>query len=80
MYTVEFEFDSVVITSLDEQDRHEDVEVLIADDGAVFVRQFDDSLNRYHLISISLQQLLDLYAAMESTEGAFKLELTRGKQ
>jgi len=29
---------------------------------------------------MSLQQLIDLYSAMDSPEGAFRLEVKRGKQ
>ena len=80
MYTVELEYDHALIRTLDEEDRHEDVEVLIADDGKVFMLQYDEGLNKNHVITMSLQQLIDLYAAMESPEGAFKLEVQRGKQ
>ena len=37
MYTVEFEPDASVIKSLDESDTCEDIEVIIADDGIVFL-------------------------------------------
>lgn len=71
MYTVEFEPDASVITSLDETDMCEDIEVIIGDDGIVFLRQFVEELNRNEIISITYQQLLDIMAALKSPEGAF---------
>ena len=71
MYTVEFEPDAAVIKSLDESDTCEDIEVIIADDGIVFLRQFVEELNRHEIISITYQQLLDIMAALKSPEGAF---------
>ena len=80
MFTVEFEYDYALIRTLDEQDRHEDVEVVIGDEGEVFMLQFNESRQKNSVIAMSLQQLLDLYAAMDSPEGLFGLEVRRGKQ
>ena len=80
MFTVEFEYDYALIRTLDEQDRHEDVEVVIGDGGEVFMLQFNESRQKNSVIAMSLQQLLDLYAAMDSPEGLFGLEVRRGKQ
>jgi len=71
MFTVEFEHDASVITSLDETDRCEDVQMILADDGVVFLRQFEDGLDEHQLITMTYQQLLDLFVSLQSTEGAF---------
>lgn len=71
MFTVEFEHDASVITSLDETDRCEDVQMILADDGIVFLRQFEDGLDEHQLITMTYQQLLDLFVSLQSTEGAF---------
>ncbi len=60
MYTVEFEKDASVVTSLDETGRYEDVEMVISDDDTVYLRQYETSLNEHQIIYISYQQLLDL--------------------
>ena len=60
MYTVEFESDAAVITSLDQKDKYEDVEMVVAEDNTVYIRQFDEQLNQYQMIYMSYQQLLDL--------------------
>ena len=80
MFTVELEYDYALIRTLDEQDRHEDVEVVIGDEGEVFMLQFNESTQKNSVIVMSLQQLVDLYAAMDSPEGLFGLEVRRGKQ
>jgi hypothetical protein len=77
MYTVEFEPDACVITSLDESDAFEDVEVIIADDNTVFMRQWNDANNQHEILYMSYQQLLDLFAAMKSPEGAFYARATK---
>lgn len=77
MYSVEFEMDSTVITVLDEQDKFEDVEVIIGDDNAVFIRQWDEAMGIHQLVYLSYQQLLDMYLAMHSTEGLFKAVLLK---
>jgi len=77
MYTVEFESDASVVVIMDEDDRYEDVEFIISDEGEVFIRQYEESLGTHELISMSYQQLMDLVASLQSTEGMFKLELVR---
>ncbi len=79
MFTVELEYDYALVRTLDEKDRYEDVEVVIGDDGEVFILQYDETRNKNSVVTMSLQQLLDLYAAMDSPEGLFGLEVRRGK-
>jgi len=74
MYTVEFKPDASIITSLDETNLCDDIEMVLADDGIVFLRQFEEEMNSHQLITITYQQLLDLFAAMQSPEGAYYVE------
>ena len=74
MYTVEFEPDCCIITTLDESDAFEDVQVLLGEDMTVFITQHNDSLSEDAMIYMSYQQLLDLFAAMSSTEGMFRVK------
>jgi len=80
MYTVELEYNHAFIRTLDEKDRHEDVSVIISDDGRVYIMQYNEKTEKNDVIVMSLQQLVDLYSAMDSPEGAFRLEVQRGKQ
>ena len=41
MFTVEFEPDASIITTIDDTGECDDVEVILGDDGLVYFRQFD---------------------------------------
>ena len=77
MYTVEFESDASVVVIMDEADRHEDVEVVLTDNNEVYIRQYEESLDSHELICMSYQQLMDLVASINSSEGMFKLQFVR---
>ena len=80
MYTVEFDHDVTIVTSIDEQDKHEDLEVVLDGDGIVYMRQYDESYKSYQLVVVSYQQVLDFITSLNQTEGMFKLELIKDKQ
>lgn len=75
MFTVEFESDASIVTTLDDKDGYNDVEMILADDGSVYIRQFDEDLGEYQMLYMSYQQWLDLMAAYQSPEGAYRLDL-----
>ena len=75
MYTVEFESDASIITTLDQHDMHEDVEVVIADDGVVYMRQYDEQFDRHDILYMSHQQFMDIISAYNSAEGAYYVTL-----
>jgi hypothetical protein len=77
MFTVEFEPDASVITSLDETGEMEDVEVIISDDDVVFMRQWQEELGKYEMLVMTYQQLLDITASLQTTEGLHKIEIVR---
>lgn len=77
MFTVEFEPDASVITSLDESGEMEDVEVIISEDDVVFMRQWQEELGKYEMLVLSYQQLLDITASLQTTEGLHKIEIVR---
>ena len=78
MYTVEYEHDAIILTTLDETDSFEDVEVIMGDDMTVYMRQWSDANDQYEMLYLSYQQLLDLFAAMSSTEGMYMARRKRG--
>lgn len=71
MFTVEHEYDSTIVVSLDETDQYQDVELIIGKTGDVFIRQFDQDLEKYEMIYCSFKQILDILAALNSTEGMY---------
>ena len=75
MFTVEFESDASVVKSLDDSGEFSDVEMIIADDDVVFIRQWDEDLQKYEMLVMCYQQLLDLTASLHTTEGLHKIEI-----
>jgi hypothetical protein len=76
MFTVEFESDAAIITTLDEHDAFNDVQVVIADDDTVYMRQFSEELEEHQLLYMSYQQFLDIVAALSKTKGMYYVERT----
>ena len=74
MFTIEFEKDAAIIVTLDEEDKFEDVELVLAEEGVVYLRQFDDKLQEHQMIYMSYQQLLDLFAAMQQPEWSYYID------
>ena len=70
MFTVEQESDSTVIVALDEKDKFQDVELIVGA-GSVYIRQFDEDMDQYEMIYCSFQQLVDIMAALNSSEGMY---------
>ena len=75
MFTVEFEKYYSVVTSMDEQNNFDDIEMYLENNGVVFLRQYVEEIDTHQVIEISYKQLLDLWSSMRQTEGLFKLEL-----
>jgi|VirMetMinimDraft_7_1064189.scaffolds.fasta_scaffold04695_6 hypothetical protein len=77
MYTVEFNHSTTTIISMDDNAEFNDIEMTLADNGSVFLAQYDDEAGSSDMIMISHQQLMDVVASMDSTEGLFRLEIRR---
>lgn len=77
MYTVEFNHDTTTIISMDDKDQFNDIEMTLTSNGSVFLAQYDDDAGSSDIIMISHQQLIDVVASMDSTEGLFRLEIRR---
>lgn len=72
MFTNEFDFGATITTVIDEENEHEDVELVI-DDAGVFMRQYNEVTNKYDLITMSHKQWQEVLFAMQTTEGAYRL-------
>jgi hypothetical protein len=70
VFTVEFESDATVITTLDQAGELNDVEVIL-DEDSIFFRQWSDDMGSYDLVEMSEQQLRDIIAALSKSEGAY---------
>ena len=74
MFTVEFEADAAIVTSMDVTGQFSDVEVIIGDDSNVYIRQFDEESGTYEMVIMEYTQFIQIFAAMKSPEGVYKLE------
>jgi hypothetical protein len=74
MFTIEHEFDSTLITLVDDGEAplQEDV-VINAFSECVTVEQYDARLDQMQKITLSVSQLRDLAAAMDLPEGSYTL-------
>lgn len=75
MFTIEHEFDSTVITLIDEggESLEEDVTIL-AFEECVVLEQEDPLSGDIVRITLSMGQLADLAAALDLPEGSYRLE------
>ena len=73
MFTIEMDWDELSIRILDQTGEHDDVEFLVYED-IVYIRQWDEDLERHSLISMSPNQFEELAAAMNLPAGAYVLK------
>ena len=79
MFTIEHEFDSTVITLVDEGSvaLQEDVTILAFDD-CIVLEQEDALTGEAVRITLSMGQLQDLAAALNLPEGSYRVERPKG--
>lgn len=70
MFTIEFDHDEIEITIIDDEASYEDLKIHSFDD-IVYIRQYDEEIDRMKTIAISPSQWEDLINSMNQTEGAF---------
>lgn len=74
MFTIEHEFDSTVVTLVDEADAPLKEDVIIhAFEDCVTVTQYDPRLKEDRVITLSMSQIRDLGAALDLPEGVYRL-------
>ena len=81
MFTIEHEFDATVITLVDEGEKPLQEDITINNFAeCVTVEQFDPRTDQVHKVTLSLEQLRDLAAALDLPEGVYQLrELPEGQ-
>ena len=74
MFTIEHEFDSTVVTLVDEGDAPLTEDVTInAFEECVTLEQYDPRTDTASRITLSISQLNDLAAALDLPEGVYRL-------
>ncbi|WP_163848834.1 hypothetical protein [Pseudooceanicola aestuarii] len=77
MFTIEHEFDSTVITLVDEAGPHLQEDVVInAFEDCITVEQYDPRTDQVIRITLSPSQLDDLGLALDLPEGSYRRVLT----
>ena len=75
MFTIEHEFDSTVVTLVDEGGVHLNGDVTLnAFEDCVTLEQHDQVTDRTQRVTFSMHQLRDLAAALDLPEGSYRLE------
>ena len=77
MFTNEFEYDYSITTLMDDKGEHEDVHLIITDEGLVHVRQWDEQRQRFDVVTMSADMFLELREALQKPEGMFKTVIVR---
>lgn len=79
MFTNEFEFDETVSTIMDDEGQYEDVHLIITDDN-VFIRQYDEDMDKYEVIQMSPKMFEELLKALHKPEGMFYSGVIKKKE
>lgn len=75
MFTIEHEFDATIITLVDEGELPLTEDVIVsAFEECVTLRQADPHTDQMRTITLSLEQVRDLAAALDLPEGAYQLQ------
>ncbi|WP_370228904.1 hypothetical protein [Cognatishimia sp.] len=74
MFSIEHEFDSTVVTLVDEKASHlqEDVVINLFED-CITIEQYDERSDRVQKITLSISMAEDLAAALDLPEGVYKI-------
>ena len=74
MFTIEHEFDATVVTLVDEGSTPLQEDVIVqAFEDCIVVEQYDPRFDRTNRITLSLEQVRDLGAALDLPEGVYAL-------
>lgn len=70
MFTVEFDYEDIEITIIDNYALYEDIKIN-AFEEVVFIRQWSEELNRHNCIVISPKMWEELIMSISKSEGVF---------
>ena len=79
MFTNEFLFDSTITTIMDDVGGEQDVTIEIGDDY-VDIRQFNEELGKYDLITLTPKMMGELLQSFNHPEGLFQTVFERAPQ
>lgn len=76
MWTSEIGWDTTTITIMDDEGAEEDV-VIEMSDKHVDVRQYNETLNKYDLITLTPKMMLEIIESFQHPEGMYQSELNK---
>lgn len=78
MFTIEMDWDETAITLLDPEGKEEDLQVIMYDD-IIYMRQWDEDIHRFRLLTATPAQFMQLMHAFKLPEGAYVLDTGENK-
>jgi hypothetical protein len=78
LFQNEIDWDETITTILDDGGQYEDVQVFI-DENEIFIRQWNENIQRYDLIVMNHRMFLELQEAMNYPEGMFRVDFDKNK-
>lgn len=76
MWTSEFEWDTTIITVMDDNAIEEDVVVELTSEH-VDIRQFNHTLEKYDLITLTPHMMLEILEAFQHPEGMYQSKVSK---
>jgi hypothetical protein len=70
VFTNEFDFDETIITILDDNGVHEDIQIYL-DENEVYIRQWNERKQIYDLIIMSPKMMFEIMEAMKRPKGSY---------
>lgn len=70
MFSVEIDFDEILLKVVDETDTFEDVDVILYDD-LVYIRQWCEDSQYYKTIALSIDMWDEVLTALGQSEGVY---------
>jgi len=78
MFTIEIDWDETAITLLDPEGKEEDLEVIMYDD-IIYMRQWDEDINRFRMLTASPKQFIQLMEAFKLPAGSYIIDTGENK-
>lgn len=82
MFTIEMDIDrgqAILITSLDEENKYDDVSVLVYEDE-VYIQQYDEEYDTMNMVVVSIDQWADMMASGDLPLGAYTRDKTNDRR
>jgi len=73
MFTVEFDTTQSVITSIDDNGRADDIEMIVSDSNFIHIRQYIEKSKRFEVVTMTMEQFFELIKSLDCPEGSYHI-------